>query len=391
MTGIALIFVITTNGAAYLQNRQTKTTPSYQNRDIIWNATMNFNESGGAYDYAVFGEATDAYDGSPPDSYDIAKPPAPMPPYIRVWFNDSLPSPYDALWKDYRHYPGESKVWNLTVQWFPQGSSSPQIITASWNRDEVDDSEYTSVYLCTSIGVPLQNMLVNNSYNFSCPAYIPQTFTIICTANQPPNTPSSPSPTNQSTNVSIKDDLSWTGGDPDGDPVTYDVYFGISSNLSKITHNQSETTYYSGILEYQTTYYWKIVSWDNHKTSTVGPLWCFTTKPQPDITPPKVQITSPQKGFLYINYADNIHIKLPFLTTFVIGTIEVTVSAADNQSGVDKVEFYLDNMKKSTDTTEPYNWTWSERGSFSPHTLKVVAYDNAGNKMIDKLQVWKLF
>jgi len=44
--------------------------------------------------------------------------------------------------------------------------------------------------------------------------------------NNPPNVPSNPEPSNGSTNVYISVDLNWTGGDPDGDPVTFDIYFG---------------------------------------------------------------------------------------------------------------------------------------------------------------------
>jgi hypothetical protein len=54
----------------------------------------------------------------------------------------------------------------------------------AWNVAEIDDSEYTSVTLCTSDGTPLQNMLVANSYVFSCPAYVPQFFKIIGIAAQ---------------------------------------------------------------------------------------------------------------------------------------------------------------------------------------------------------------
>jgi hypothetical protein len=82
--------------------------------------------------------------------------------------------------------------------------------------------------------------------------------------------------------VSITTDLSWTGGDPDGDPVTYDVYFGTTSTPSKVTSNQSTTTYGPGTLTYGTTYFWKIVSWDNHGASTTGPLWNFKTNSLPN-------------------------------------------------------------------------------------------------------------
>ena len=42
-------------------------------------------------------------------------------------------------------------------------------------------------------------------------------------SNNPPYTPYSPTPSNGATNQSVNVDLTWSGGDPDGDPVTYDV------------------------------------------------------------------------------------------------------------------------------------------------------------------------
>ena len=97
--------------------------------------------------------------------------------------------------------------------------------------------------------------------------------------NSPPNIPSNPNPTNSATNVGINDDLSWTGGDPDvGDTVTYDVYFGMTTPpTTKVSANQSGTTYNPGTMNYNTPYYWKIVAWDNHGASTAGSVWSFTT------------------------------------------------------------------------------------------------------------------
>ncbi len=119
---------------------------------ITWEVTLSFTNSGGQNDYVVFGEAPDANDGPPADSYDVAKPPAPMPPYIRAYLKDSLPSPYTNLWSDYRRYPDTAKVWNLSVQWVPEDGESPTTITMSWSTSEVSESEYTSVDLCTNTG-----------------------------------------------------------------------------------------------------------------------------------------------------------------------------------------------------------------------------------------------
>lgn len=72
--------------------------------------------------------------------------------------------------------------------------------------------------------------------------------------NNPPNVPSSPSPTNHVTDVSIDADLSWVGGDPDPeDTVIYDVYFGTSPDPPLVSSYQSTTTYDLGVLNDDTT------------------------------------------------------------------------------------------------------------------------------------------
>jgi hypothetical protein len=54
------------------------------------------------------------------------------------------------------------------------------------------------------------------------------------------------------------------------------------------------------------------------------------------------------------------------------------------------VEFYIDNQPKGNDTTAPYSWTWSET-AFFVYTVKVVAFDKAGNSNYKEIKVWKFF
>ena len=105
-----------------------------------------------------------------------------------------------------------------------------------------------------------------------------------------------------------------------------------------------------------------------------------------DEEPPIVQITSPEKDFLYLMN----HKILPFITTVIIGKIDVYVDAIDYIYGIHKVEFYIDGELKYSDTAEPYDWTWDER-LFFKHTINVTAYDNAGNSASDEIMVRKFF
>jgi|GEM_PF-1706874 len=104
----------------------------------------------------------------------------------------------------------------------------------------------------------------------------------LTTSNHPPNIPSHPAPGNGTTNVQRNAHLNWAGGDPDGNLVTYDLYFGITNPPPKIISNQSSTSYTPGLMKNLTTYYWTIIAWDAHGASTQGPLWNFlTTQPSP--------------------------------------------------------------------------------------------------------------
>ena len=96
--------------------------------------------------------------------------------------------------------------------------------------------------------------------------------------NGAPNAPSNPDPYNGETGVGVNHDLSWTCSDPNGDSLTYDVYFGDSNPPSQVSWGQSETTYDPGTMSYDTSYYWKIVAIDEHGATKTGSVWYFTTK-----------------------------------------------------------------------------------------------------------------
>ena len=95
--------------------------------------------------------------------------------------------------------------------------------------------------------------------------------------NNPPYVPSNPDPPDGATDVDLEADISWTGGDPDGDDVTYDIYFGSANPPPLKEWDYIDTTYDPGTLVLNTQYYWKIVSEDEHGLTTDGPLWTFTT------------------------------------------------------------------------------------------------------------------
>ncbi|MBN1860414.1 MAG: PKD domain-containing protein [Candidatus Thermoplasmatota archaeon] len=99
--------------------------------------------------------------------------------------------------------------------------------------------------------------------------------------NLPPNSPSNPSPSNGSTEVSIIKDLSWNCTDPEDDQLSYDVYFGNSNNPPMVGTDIIVESFDPGVLNNGTTYYWKIVAHDNHSNTREGVTWSFTTVNNP--------------------------------------------------------------------------------------------------------------
>lgn len=98
--------------------------------------------------------------------------------------------------------------------------------------------------------------------------------------NNPPNTPSNPSPGDGSTGAPTTGaTLTWQGGDPDpGDTVTYNVTFDDTPNpqtlecASATTEQcQIQRTLTDGV-----TYYWRVVAEDSSGLVTSGPVWSFT-------------------------------------------------------------------------------------------------------------------
>ncbi len=189
----------------------------------------------------------------------------------------------------------------------------------------------------------------------------------------PPYIPSNPSPLNNSLNISILTNLSWTGGDPDGDNVTYAIYFGVLPNPPLVESNSANLTDNPGVLTYNTQYYWRIIAWDSYAYSTAGPLWTFTTREnQPPYTPfnpiPKNRSTNIYiDAILSWSGGDPDSHNVTYDVYF--GDTENLVKIISNQTQ----KYYQPNVMNITTT---YFW-------------RIIAWDNLGKSSIGPLWNFK--
>jgi len=270
-----------------------------------------------------------------------------------------------------------------------QGESiQPDSYKITWNASDADnDTLEFHVFMSNDsgenwfpIGMALRNnsltadfsYLEGNNYqikviatdDINVGAMVSEKFTILpSTPNNSPDRPNNSSPANGDVNIPINTQLSWECTDPDGDALTYDVYFGTTSNPPKVTSNQT-LTIYNPALAYSTTYYWKISAWDIHGAKNESSVWHFTTQAY---VPPSPQNQKPM-----------VTITFPSADATVSSVIIIQGTASDNDGTVQKVEIRIDSglwIAVTGTTSWSYSWdtTDVENGN---HTLQARSFDS---------------
>jgi hypothetical protein len=99
------------------------------------------------------------------------------------------------------------------------------------------------------------------------------TTTLSATANSPKA--KNPAPVNNAVDVALDANLGWTAG---SGAVSHDVYFGTDSTPDETEFQgyQPATTFDLDVLDFNTTYYWRIDEVNDANTVT-GDVWTFTT------------------------------------------------------------------------------------------------------------------
>jgi len=171
--------------------------------------------------------------------------------------------------------------------------------------------------------------------------------------NQPPGEPTNPDPSNGSIEISINTTLKWSCFDPNNDPIIYDIYFGTNPDPSILNQGLTDTLYDPGLLVYSTTYYWKVLAYDQSDT-TESPVWSFTTEFDPNW----------QCGDSLNDIRDGQKYE-----TVAIGSqcwlsenlnIGIRISGSENQSDNDTIEKYCYNNEEDSCIVYGGLYQWDE-------------------------------
>ena len=180
--------------------------------------------------------------------------------------------------------------------------------------------------------------------------------------NVAPAKPSQPSPSIGDIDVTINlSQIYWYCEDADGDPLSYDVYFGTNEEPEFLS-TESQTIYdFSEALLPNTKYYWKIVAKDDHEHETIGDVWNFTTKDggsgTGDLTWDKETIDNSGTGNFGLGYNCQI--------------------VVDASNGIHTVYTDRDNFKlKYAYKSSGGAWSISEIASDASGELASIAIDN---------------
>ncbi|MDI6787592.1 MAG: glycine-rich protein [Planctomycetota bacterium] len=217
------------------------------------------------------------------------------------------------------------------------------------------------------------------------------------TISAPPARVDSPTPSNNSTDRPINQQLSW--GEASG-ATSYNVYFGTNNPPSNIGTNTTSRTYNPGTLSPGATYYWRINSKDSTATTT-GTIWSFTTVPLP---PAQATLPAPANGQTDVSITQHLSWALVSSATsydvYFGKTLPVTfristTNTAGRSYNPDALDFntpyyWRIDTKNAGGTTEGSDWNFRTLLPISPTQVTLLNPTNGQTNVITQcLLSWR--
>jgi hypothetical protein len=169
---------------------------------------------------------------------------------------------------------GDTVIVGAIITTTPPTSSVSTDAQGRYSISEVQPGQYT--ILASKGGFNPGSVSISVNSGLSTTANIHLNF---IAGNTTPNTPTIITPEDGATDQSTSIKLKWACHDPDGDSLTYDLYFGKNNPPAISSSDLTGTSYLKYFLDTSTTYYWKVVAIDTKGASTAAQsaIWSFKT------------------------------------------------------------------------------------------------------------------